>query len=423
MKVPAKRRKSNLSIKKKVTKRVPKKRIIILLDGTWNSYLNFREEEDTHWSNVQKIRSLIKPNDGMISQIVSYSRGVGTGHYFDKWIGGIFGEGVNEQILDAYMMLCDNYQPKDEIFLFGYSRGAVAARAIANMISECGILTTPSKEAIENAWKYFNSSKEDRAKNPLMANLLKKTAVKSEVFIRFIGVWDSVFGGKITKRKSLLGKRFFVEAQYTFSELGLSENHVLNPIVQHAYHAMSVDEKRKVFEPIPWRKSGSATENQKLEQVWFPGSHANVGGGYADSGLSDISLDWMIRKAKSAGLAFNDNLVKQSVKPDIKSQVIDSSSGWESTGVSDRHITFDDSKFHNEKLHASVLAKYNVGKHSSCEEYNPHVLVNRIITNGDLANRGIVGFERCRVEDLEKLLPYIRAANKKLKKANHISLT
>lgn len=269
------------------------KRIAICCDGTWDS-----PQSDT---NVFKISNLIKFAEGV--QVVHYHSGVGaSGNIFQKLAGGITGAGLDDNIMEAYEYIVANYLDNDEIYLFGFSRGAYTARSLAGFIRKCGILKPMYKDKIKEAFALYRKRDEDNGADSDEAVKFRKD-YSIEVGIKFIGVWDTVGDLGIP----LKWFQFINANKYKFHDVELSSK------VKFAYHAIGVDEHREIFDVTPWKRSKNATEEtiQTIEQVWFTGAHGNIGGGLNEKNasggmLSNHTLKWMIEKAKGAGLTFNE---------------------------------------------------------------------------------------------------------------------
>ncbi len=261
------------------------KRIIICSDGTWNSPV---EGEAT---NVLKLARSIKhvAADGK-PQVVFYDWGVGTDTH--TITGGAFGVGLDKNIQDAYRFIVHNYNPGVELFLFGFSRGAYTVRSLAGFIRNVGILKRPKAELIPKAYNLYRSK--SKPKSARSKKFRKDNSVANETPIDFLGVWDTV--GSLGIPLSFLG---FLNDKYEFHDTKLSR------IIKHARHAVAIDEKRDDFKPALWDIKDS---NQDVKQVWFAGVHSDVGGGYKDSGISDIALKWMIQEARSFGLDVEKHL-------------------------------------------------------------------------------------------------------------------
>ncbi|MEO3865025.1 DUF2235 domain-containing protein [Rheinheimera fenheensis] len=270
------------------------KRIIICCDGTWN-------EPDQNPTNVTKLVRSIKPtaSDGM-HQVVFYDQGVGTGGKIDKFVGGAFGSGLEKNVLDCYRFLVHNYQLGDEIYAFGFSRGAYTARAFVGFIHAVGLLEKPKLDQLKAAYKYYRTEPDKRTTGSYDDNYRPD--------IRMVGVFDTV--GALGAPTPLLGK-------LTRGWVGFFNTH-LSKQVKHAYHALALDERRAPFQPDLW--TGNLNDDQYVEQCWFSGAHSDIGGGYEKCGLSDIALQWMLIKASALGLEFNDNYLLELCKPDLTMQ-------------------------------------------------------------------------------------------------------
>lgn len=268
---------------------MPKRRLVLCLDGTWNS--NDKSEKIT---NVVKLLRAITPvaADG-ISQILFYGRGVGTAKG-EKIRGGFSGAGLDDNVIDGYRFLGNNYHPGDEIYLFGFSRGAYTARSLAGLINLAGVfhpcsLGRPLDELLSirrsNRYENNQSRKVDIA---AIAGLKRY----EHVSIKCVGVWDTVgslgIPGDWARHQSFTSRWDFHDVH-------------LGPHVEVALHALAIDEKRSAFPPTLWEKpiSQPLPDGQIVEQVWFPGVHSNIGGSYKDSDLSDITLDWMIKRLRA----------------------------------------------------------------------------------------------------------------------------
>ncbi len=275
------------------------KRIVICCDGTWNT-----PEKPT---NVVKVVRSIKPigADGK-HQVVFYDQGVGTYNVVDKVIGGAFGKGVEQNVLDAYRFIVHNYQSGDEIYCFGFSRGAYTARALGGMMHAIGLLPKEELESLPTAYKYYRTAPQKRDQQTYSHN------VKPD--IKLMAVWDTV--GSLGAPTPILGR-------LTRSLVGFFDT-LLSPEIKNAYHALAIDEKRSPFQPALW--TGEINSDQCVEQAWFAGAHSDVGGGYKESGLADIALTWMVHKSRLLGLDFSDDYLNNSdkVHPDVTGELHDS---------------------------------------------------------------------------------------------------
>lgn len=265
------------------------KRIIFCADGTWDN-------KSTN-TNVCKFFSALQTS---ADQIPFYDSGVGAdGNPLEKIVGGAFGTGLFQKIKNGYTRIAHVYEKGDEIYLFGFSRGAYTARSLGGMIAICGLPTGSfSDDLVDTAFDAYRQ-KDKRA--ALLQKLSGSGMFQPD--INMIGVWDTVgslgipavFGGV----SPLL---------YGFLDTAL------HPNVKHAYQALAIDERRSEFPPTLW--TSQPVEGQTIEQVWFCGVHSDVGGGEPVKGngpttaLSDITLSWMMKKAQSLGVVFDPEALK-----------------------------------------------------------------------------------------------------------------
>jgi len=281
-----------------------KRNIIVGLDGTWNEPERQPDGSVTGTNVVKFLSALMKRN-----QVQHYESGAGT-RAWEALPGGIYGYGLDKRILGAYRFLRRSYnetgvQPEDnKLFIMGFSRGAYAARRLSGLLAHSGI---PVKAAdAELGWQmYLNRDRKS-------AEAFKKEGRFFDVSIEMLGVWDTV---KATN-----------DADY--NDNLLSEN------VVAGYHAMAVDEARKFFPLLRWK------HNKRVNEIWFSGSHSDVGGGCTEMDLSDVALAWMIRCAAKHGLKFKKSYMDRHVNPRLPGVVHDSMTGiWKTYGKVHRKIS------------------------------------------------------------------------------------
>jgi uncharacterized protein (DUF2235 family) len=269
------------------------KRLIVCCDGTWNRPQEVSDGVPAP-TNVAKLALALADVDREGNeQRLHYQAGVGT-RRFERFAGGAFGFGLSRNILACYRFLVDNYEPGDKLYFFGFSRGAYTARSLAGLVRNSGILRPEERDRIRDAYALYRRPDKELAPNSIAAALFRRSHSYAETYIDFVGVWDTVgaLGIPIDGfRLPLLSKL------WRFHDTDLSR-YVLN-----AYHALAIDERRRPFRPTVWHQQPGA-QGQTLEQVWFAGAHSDVGGGYPDTGLSEIPLLWMAEKARTCGLAF-----------------------------------------------------------------------------------------------------------------------
>lgn len=299
------------------------KRIAICMDGTWQKLRQLRP------TNINIIsRSVSLHADGM-QQIVIYTPGVGStvdalqgkdtgisglAGSLGAFVGGVFGDGLEDAILDTYLRLAFNYEPGDEIYIFGFSRGAFSARSLAALIGKCGILSRRFADKADEAFAIYRDPdiKADSGRAVEFRTQYGKQlgdAVGSDrkdyrPQIAYLGIFDTV------------GQRGLPSALGPFSEWGNKKFSFhdldLGSHVRSARHALAIDERRSAFPPTLWTnldllnakavEEGSAVA--KYEQRWFIGAHGDVGGGN-QSTLSAFPLSWIVHGAEHAGLRFD----------------------------------------------------------------------------------------------------------------------
>ena len=270
------------------------KRLVICCDGTWGTPDQFDEFHTPVPTNVTRLAQAIASTDAQdVEQRMFYNPGVGTGA-FDHLVGGAFGVGLSQKIKDAYMFVVDTLAPDDELFLFGFSRGAYTARSLAGLIRNSGVLRRQYASRLEDAYELYRDRSNATHPRSTEASLFRAT-YSHQPRIKFIGVWDTVGALGIPD----LPVPAAIRDRWKFHDVELSTT------VDFAFHALALDEKRKPFAPTLWDQQDNAPREQVLEQVWFAGTHGNVGGGRRDAGLSDIALAWMVTKARACGLSVN----------------------------------------------------------------------------------------------------------------------
>jgi uncharacterized protein (DUF2235 family) len=293
------------------------KRLIICADGTWNKPESEGADGGSS-TNVLKIMRAIKSvSSENIPQIRYYCQGVGTGNFFDKIKGGAFGVGLSENVIECYRFLANNYNEGDEIYIFGFSRGAFTARSLGGFIGAIGLVHPRDLGTLPEGWAYYRIPIPERDTDHAKAHLGALGERIVDVPIKCIGVWDTV--GSLGIPGTLFNGFRASDFQFHDTELGKD--------VEVALHAVAIDEQRKNFVPTLW-KEDKKPSNRVLEQVYFPGVHSNVGGGYPDQGLSDGALAWMIeRLQKYTNLDFDREYIRQHVHRNPIGELYDSKGG------------------------------------------------------------------------------------------------
>lgn len=348
------------------------KRLVVCCDGTWNS-----DDTQTDDTNVALIARSIHGSQetGGVLQIVLYLRGVGTsGLKLESFIEGATGIGVDDNIRSAYQFICQNYVPGDEIYLFGFSRGAFTVRSLAGLITACGILFRQSLGALPDAWKYYRSPKPH---SPAAFASQSSAQCHLQPEITFLGVWDTV--GSLGIPGGILASKN--KEQFAFHDTSPSA------LIKRGAHALAIDEHRHDFTPTFW--TGAAPQRSIIDQVWFAGAHSDVGGGYKTRSLADIPLVWMAKQAEKAGLSLDWTCLPDPNMLSPTSASHDSSSGLfaldryhptiRQIGMKNVSVKFNESLYRaldengqpvatiNEAVHRSVLARY-AGQAQICSD-------------------------------------------------------
>lgn len=330
--------------------------LIVCCDGTWNT----PDQEDRGIpapTNVVKLWNCLKDtakhDDQEVEQLSYYHPGVGTeGGLSSKLTGGVYGRGISQNIMSAYEWLARHYeQSDDQVYLYGFSRGAYTVRSLAGMLSRCGLLKLRDLKPAEG-WKRvraayeqgYRDGEDDWTDGEDWAFHYK---AKAKGKVRFLGVWDTVGALGVPDDLAILNL-FDVPRNWKFHDTKLSD------LVHHARQAVAIDEMRASFSPTLW----SHPNSNKVKQVWFAGVHGDVGGGNAASGLSDIALDWMIKESKSLKkhpLAFKEGMTDQ-IKPNPQGLLHNSLSGvFGKLRTQPRPIP--EIKEHADHVHPSVVAR------------------------------------------------------------------
>ena len=336
------------------------KNIVVCCDGTANQFSEDR-------TNVVKLFYTLV--HGKERQVAFYHPGVGTmeavgavtswAKWVTKILGLAFGYGLERDIGDAYIFIMKNFEPGDKVYLFGFSRGAYTARAVASLLHMYGLIPKDNEPLVPYAIRLLTAIRkldkrsdnneasprqDESSRDPKVAAIFKlaedfkKTFSHRECTPHFVGVWDTV---------SSVG---WIENPL---RLPYSAN---NPDIAIGRHAISIDEKRAFFRTNLWRAPNPPGNPPEpvgpvdVKQVWFAGVHCDVGGGYAESesGLAKIPLQWMLREAEAAGLlvdpARHDEVLglggsDDYVKPDPNGMIHESLEGawWIAEIIPKRH--------------------------------------------------------------------------------------
>lgn len=280
--------------------RPAKKRLALFLDGTWQNVGSN--------TNVWRLRCLCadKGDDG-VYQLKYYDVGL------NGVRGGAWGEGLSENVVDAYNWLVEHYEAGDDIFIFGYSRGAYTARSLAGVVAMCGLLKPGGALGTHQLFSRYRRSEAQERTIYKLAGASNDLTLEEELLLRYsrpvpihmVGVWDTVgaVGIPVGRFQGL-----------STSTLGFHHTGLRKPI-KHGFHAVAVDEHRRKFVQTLWTARSLPGEPRpqprtldSVEQRWFIGSHGSVGGGEPSDLLPQIPLRWMMRKASNCGLVFRNEL-------------------------------------------------------------------------------------------------------------------
>ncbi|MEM9098143.1 MAG: DUF2235 domain-containing protein [Pseudomonadota bacterium] len=264
------------------------RRLIYISDGTLSSIQRGQE------TNAGQLYRLLEELGQRPSQLFDYDRGV-QGRGLRKWLNAASGFGINRSILRGYAFLSIRWRPGTEIYLFGFSRGAYAVRSLAGMVGRMGLLRAHHRgeRKIREAFRLYEENDSAAIQAFAQAHCIPN------IQIRMIGCWDTV---------RALGLPYPI-LSYLAPMATEFHDHTLGAHIAHGYHALAIDEDRRAYEPILWKKSPNW--QGRLEQTWFPGAHSDVGGDLrklpAARPIANLSLNWMLRRASENGLALPED--------------------------------------------------------------------------------------------------------------------
>jgi uncharacterized protein (DUF2235 family) len=296
------------------------KNIVLLSDGTGNA-------AGKVWrTNVWRLFQALDLTNSR--QVAIYDDGVGSSAFKPLAIlGGVFGWGLKRNVLDLYKFLCRNYETDARIYAFGFSRGAFTIRVLLGLVANQGLVRFETEAKLEDqaaaAYRAYRKARFHsvwrletlfRAIRDLALSVLGHRYDKSENLppppIRFVGLWDTVAAYGLPIEEMTRGvSQWILPLELPSRRLGT--------IVQRACHALALDDERTTFHPVLWSERAEKpvppdargrrwTKDERISQVWFAGSHSNVGGGYPDDSLGHVSLTWMMQEAQQCELRFKE---------------------------------------------------------------------------------------------------------------------
>ncbi|UPT97723.1 DUF2235 domain-containing protein [Bradyrhizobium barranii subsp. apii] len=387
------------------------KNIILLSDGTGNSAAKV-------WrTNVWRLFQALDLKGS--SQIAIYDDGVGTSSFLPLAIlGGVFGWGLKRNVLNLYKFLCRNYQAGDKIYGFGFSRGAFTIRVAIGLILDQGLVNFANEGELDRKTKAaYRAYRQARFPGLnlfypflylryLLDKRFYKPREREVDSIEFLGLWDTVAAYGLPVDEMTRGVNRWI------MPLELPNTDFSGRILK-ARHALAIDDERATFHPVLWDENATNTQaagaqrdtrDETLLQVWFTGMHANVGGGYPDDSLANVSLSWILAEARQAGLVFKtiaraepDALLNTDSAKDKDGRLYDSRSGL---GGYYRYSPRKIADFYEAmakaaekkgvapgalvpKIHESVFGRIKMGAHL----YGPIGLpkVYEVVTTGDVS--------------------------------------
>ena len=324
------------------------KRLIVCCDGTW------QDLDQKSPGNVLKTSQAIKPTakDGVI-QIVYYDEGIGSktgiplAQEIEKIGGGAFGWGIDHKIQDAYRFLCLNYEPGDEIYLFGFSRGAYTVRSLGGLLNNSGLLKRDCLRKLSAAYEMYRSRlSETEPNSPRAVEFRDKYCIDycppngdkavdyGRVPVKALCCWDTVCSLGLPDLVPFVNLDQKLRERYEFFD------HKVNRLVEFAFHAAAIDEIRATYNVIPMERCNDCEDRQQIRQVWFPGNHGCVGGGDSSlQGLSDAALVWMMDQVEPLGLDLDKSRIEGGIKVNYRTHFDNRLKGiYRFTGVVSRPV-------------------------------------------------------------------------------------
>ena len=334
------------------------KNIVVFSDGT------NQKGGIGHSTNVYKLFCMVE--NRTTKQIAFYDPGLGTN--WRRVTGSIFGRGFSKNILDCYRFIFENYQAGDQVYLFGFSRGAATVRSLSAFIHLFGILPKSRFDLIKDAFDIYRI-KNQNVRNEKATKFIEKHH-NMWCKVKFLGVWDTVAAlGVPNKFLSLILDKFIPHKFHSFD---------LSQSVEFARHALSIDDERKIFHPVLWNPIKDNGTLDKMKQVWFCGVHTDVGGGYEEENLSNISLKWMIDEASSKGLRiFEKSTAYQKMLLsdfDINGKMHNEQIGFPGILFTRKQRTWDNETYGTPRIHESVLRRKLNNLNSGNSVYSPWIL-------------------------------------------------
>ncbi|OCH96096.1 hypothetical protein OBBRIDRAFT_766161 [Obba rivulosa] len=350
-----------------------KKRIVVCCDGTWQDGI-IVEDRWKHTNVLRLARAIDHTDDRFhppIPQVVYYQSGIGSSsNIYDQIVNGVTGGSLGDKVREAYAFIAHNYERGDEIFLFGFSRGAYTARMIAALIGEIGVLDRQDMDHFAEIFVAYQKRGKATDPDEILA-LDKQLAPWSQhnspgkvradssattFSIRCVGVFDTVGSTGLPEEFAISHPK--VRAIYGFNDLQLGEH------IEKAFHAMALNETRKDFNCAKFEQTENGrNKGQILKQCWFAGCHSDIGGGYKEHDLADMTLAWMaahISDMLSLDMRYIASLPGP-VAPWGEQSPHDSKTGiFTLADAIKRTYPTDTDNITHEKIHSSVMKQRNL---------------------------------------------------------------
>ncbi|CEJ54670.1 hypothetical protein PMG11_00967 [Penicillium brasilianum] len=421
------------------------KRIILCADGTW---LASDLGDASVPSNVARIARTIAtsgpdPHGNIVQQIVSYHSGLGSGELpFQKAIYGGIGWGLDNEVCQIYEFISNNYVKGDELFFFGFSRGAFTVRSVAGLVSDIGVLSSQHMSHFAEMWKAYreNTGGQPFRETAWYQQNQGKLRLENDVRIKVVGVWDTVGAlgvpdWPLVNLASRVGIN--LSKQYAFHNTSVSKN------IDYAFQALAIDERRLTFPPTLWHRTQDAPAKD-LQQCWFPGVHQNIGGGAPDSEIEDITFAWMVDNL-SGMVTFEGVIIEELIQKHRAERAKRNALGQQNDDWGCGHITsnfaglqgaffrglgkqdrtpgnypqvpgdVDSARTTKEFFHPIA----RIRKTNLAPSYSPAALAGFVIEGPDDGSGGQTGWKWVKKDDLLAVPEYVLRPDKKMTVAHH----
>ncbi len=329
------------------------KNIVVFSDGTG------QEGGKGANTNIYKLFNMIE--DRTSKQISFYDPGLGSG--WRKVSGNVGGAGISKNIKQCYSFIYEHYEAGDQIFLFGFSRGAATVRSLSSFIDYFGMLPRSRPELVDEAYKIYKIRDKDKRKREAEQFVSRHHTMWTK--IKFLGCFDTVAALGVPFKPASVFIDYVPGLKHRFHDLRLSKS------VQNAYQALAIDDERLTFHPKLWDVSDNP--EQSIKQVWFCGMHTDVGGGYDIQELSDIPLEWMRDMATDHGLLIYENHGIK-INGDVNGHMHNSRGSFLTGIYRKKQRSWPSDRTDKPIVHESVLNRRNNVHNDDTPTYKPWIL-------------------------------------------------